>query len=121
MRQFLVGKVAFSVSGKGVWVPALAVALGVLKIGLHYFSVYRLGLLDYLVGLGAIFGGVFLFSKHPSKALLLVSGFFICVELYKAMVDYYDFLDVCLVILAIGYLIIPFLRIGGGQPSISRN
>ncbi len=88
----------------------LPIVFGILKIYLHYQSVFRSGLLDYFVAAGAIFGGIFLFFRNPPKTILLISGSLIIVEIYKAIVDYSDLFDVALAIIAIIYLSIPFLR-----------
>lgn len=93
-----------------VGLSAVAIGLGIMKIYLHYDSRFRSGLLDYLVGVGAILGGIFLFSRKPSKVVLLISGSFIAVEVFKAIVDRHDLFDVSLASVAVIYLIIPLLR-----------
>ncbi len=88
----------------------LPIGFGILKIYLHYYSVFRTGLLDYFVAAGAILGGLFWFSPKPSKMILLISGSLIIVEIYKAFVDYRDPMDVALAIAATIYLSVPLVR-----------
>jgi hypothetical protein len=89
---------------------APAIGLGIMKIYLHFFSTWRLGFLDYLVSLGLILGGLFLFYPPRSRIVLLASAILIAVELFKLASDYKDLFDVFLVIVAILYLSIPTLR-----------
>jgi len=86
------------------------VALGILKIYLHIHSVWRFGVLDYVISIGLILGGLFLFSKPRSKPILLASIFLIVVELLKAVSDYFDHFDVFITLVAVLYLSIPILR-----------
>jgi hypothetical protein len=86
------------------------IGLGILKIYSHVYSVYRLGPLDYIVATGLILGGLFLFSKPHSNAISVTSGGFIAFELFKAIVDYFDYYDLFIATVAIVYLTIPILR-----------
>ncbi len=99
-------------------IAAPAVALGILKLYLHIYSVWRFGVLDYLVSIGLISGGLFLFSKPRAKPVLLASTFLIGVELLKAVTDYYDYFDVFLTLVAVLYLSIPFLRYIHAGPKV---
>ena len=86
------------------------IGLGLLKFYLHYNSAFRSGLLDYVVGAGAILGGLFLFAPKGSKVVLAISGPLIAVETLKAIVDYRDPFDVAFCAIAVIYLSIPLLR-----------
>jgi hypothetical protein len=88
----------------------LPIGLGIFKIYAHVNSQWRLGYLDYLLAAGLILGGLFLFAQHISKLVLLSSVILIAFELYKALLDYLDYFDVFLAILATSYLSIPILR-----------
>ncbi len=88
----------------------LPIGLGIVKIYFHVISKYRLGVLDYLVAIGAIVGGLLLFAWRHSKVLLAISGFFFAVEVVKAAGDYWDPFDFFLTAIAILFLVVPFLR-----------
>ncbi len=88
----------------------LPIGLGIVKIYFHVISKYRLGVLDYLVAIGAIVGGLLLFAWRHSKVLLAISGFFFAVEVVKAAADYWDPFDFFLTAIAILFLVVPFLR-----------
>ncbi len=91
-------------------IAAFPISLGVIKIYLHLLSHFRLGFLDYIIGLGLILGGLFLFL--PSRlTVLLASSVLIVFELLKALVDYHDHFDVFISLVAIVYLSIPLLRL----------
>ncbi len=95
---------------RSAFLALLPIGLGILKVYLHYYSRFRYGFLDYLVAAGAILGGAFLLSRKPSSIILLISGSFIAVEAFKAIIDRHDIFDVSLAIISIVYLSIPFLR-----------
>ncbi len=40
-----------------------SIELGLIKFFTHYFSIYKLDVLDYIVAIGAIIGGLFVFAK----------------------------------------------------------
>ena len=98
--------------GKKVLLLLLAappIILGMLKLILHLNSVYRLGFLDYIVSLGLIAGGLFVFSRPRSMVALFASSILFSFELYKAAIDYRDHFDVFIAIVAMIYLTIPVL------------
>lgn len=105
-----IGKSVVRLPLRLVCLSVLPIGLGILKLYLHYNSPFRSGLLDYLVAAGAILGGIFLFSRKPSKVILLISGSSIVVEVFKAIVDRRDLFDVSLATIAIIYLSVPLLR-----------
>lgn len=110
---------AKSVGRRPLWdlvlLSLVPIVLGILKIYLHYRSRFRLEPLDYAIAVGAILAGLFLFAQRPSRAVLLVSGVFIAVEAFKAIVDWHDPFDVALTIIAIVYLVVPFVRYVRGR------
>lgn len=83
---------------------------GLVKIFTHYNSVWRSGPLDYIVAIGAIVGGLFVLVPKVSKVILAATFAFIVIEVYKAIIDYHDFRDVLLCVIAIACLIIPIIR-----------
>jgi hypothetical protein len=91
-------------------IAAPPIGLGIMKVYLHFFSAWRLGFLDYLISLGLILGGLFLFYPPRSRIVLLASAILIAVELFKLASDYRDLFDVFLAMVAILYLSIPTLR-----------
>jgi hypothetical protein len=94
-----------------LWIIALfSIGLGLLKIYTHYNSVWRSGPLDYLVAIGAVVGGLFLFAPKGSKGVLAINCVFLVFEVYKAIIDYQDFHDVLLCSVAIVCLLIPIIR-----------
>ncbi len=98
--------------GKRVLLLLLAappIILGIIKLILHLNSVWRLGFLDYIVSLGLIAGGLFVFSRPRSKIALFASSILFSFELYKAAIDYRDHFDVFIAIVAMIYLTIPIL------------
>ncbi len=97
---------------------AFPIGLGILKVYLHVISRWKLGLLDYVVAAGLIFGGLFLFSRKRPKVVVLISSILIIFEFFKAIVDYYDHFDVFIAVVAILYLSIPILRYS--HPHIAR-
>ncbi len=88
----------------------VSIVLGFLKIYLHYNSVFRVGPLDYVVGVGAIFGGFMVFTGRKTIVVFTVCTAFLALELLKVTVDFFDFGDVFLCILAIICLLIPIVR-----------
>jgi hypothetical protein len=79
------------------WTTALfSIGLGLLKIYTHYNSVWRSGALDYIIAIGAVVGGLFLFAPKGSKVILSISFVFIIFEAFKLIIDYRDFHDVLL-------------------------
>ncbi len=97
-------------------IAAFPISLGIIKIYLHLLSHFRLGFLDYLIGLGLILGGLFLFLP-PRLTILLISGGLIAFELLKVIMDYRDHFDVFISLVAIVYLSIPLLRHANAQPA----
>ncbi len=89
----------------------LAIGAGALKFYLHYNSVFRYGLFDYVVAAGAVAGGSFLLYRKRSKIIVLVSLFFIIAEALKAVVDHRDIYDVLFAVITICYLTVPFFRL----------
>ena len=89
---------------------SFSVILGLLKIYSHYNSIWRFGYLDYVVAIGAIIGGFFLFAPKRSKVVLTTNFAFIIFEAYKLLIDYHDFHDVLLCGIAIVCLSIPIIR-----------
>ncbi len=53
-------------------IALVSIGLGFLKIYLHYFSIFRFGLLDYLVAIGAIVGGLMVFVKKATLGISMV-------------------------------------------------
>jgi hypothetical protein len=92
------------------WISVLPIGLGISKIFLHYFSVYRLQSLDYMVGVGAILSGLFFLTHSYLKPVLIASGFLISVGLLKAVIDYFDPFDFFVAMESIAYLLVPFFR-----------
>ena len=88
----------------------VSIGFGFVKIFTHFNSVWRSGPLDYIVAIGAIVGGLFVFAPNRSKVILATSCALTVIEVYKAIIDYRDFHDVLLCIIAITCLIIPIIR-----------
>ena len=94
-----------------LWIVGLfSLGLGLLKIYTHYYSIWRSGALDYIVAVGAVVGGLFLFAPKGSKAVMAVNCFFIFFEAYKLIIDFRDLHDVLLCGTAIVCLFIPIVR-----------
>ena len=88
----------------------VSIELGILKIFTHYNSIWRSGPLDYIIAIGAIVGGLFVYASKGSKVILAINYVFLAFEAYKAIIDYRDFRDVLLCVIAIICLIIPIIR-----------
>ncbi len=102
-------------------IAAFPISLGIVKIYLHLLSHFRLGFLDYIIGLGLVLGGLFLFFP-PRLTILLISSVMIAFELLKVIMDYRDHFDVFISVVAIVYLSIPLLRnTNAHQADIRRN
>jgi hypothetical protein len=91
-------------------IALFSIVLGFLKIFTHYNSVWRSGLLDYVVAIGAVLGGIFLIAPKGSKVFLTVNFAFIIFEAYKLAIDYHDFNDVLLCGTAIVCLFVPIIN-----------
>jgi hypothetical protein len=88
----------------------VSIAIGFLKIYTHYNSIFRSDPLDYIVAIGAIVGGLLVFTQKVSFVISLVCVSFLGFEVLKAIVDFLDFRDVFLCTIAIICLIIPIIR-----------
>src|SRR5450759_776968 len=83
----------------------VSIGLGLLKIFTHYNSIWRSELIDYIVAIGAIVGGLLVFMSKGSKLILTICYAFLVFEAYKAIIDFLDFRDVLLCVIAIICLI----------------
>ena len=93
-----------------VIVALVSVVLGFLKIFSHFYSVYRLGPLDYVVAVGAMVGGLLVISKKETIPIIMICTAFLAFEVLKAVVDFRDFGDVSLCAIAIFCLAIPLVK-----------
>jgi hypothetical protein len=87
-----------------------SIALGILKIYTHYYSIYRVGPIDYIIAIGAIVGGLLVITQKFSAVISVVCFSFLTFEVFKALIDYRDINDVFLCVIAIFCLIIPIVR-----------
>jgi len=87
-----------------------SIALGFLKIYSHYYSIYRVGPIDYIIAIGAIVGGLLVISQRFSDVISVICISFFTFELFKAIIDYRDINDVFLSVIASFCLIIPIVR-----------
>ena len=88
----------------------VSIGLGFLKMYTHYYSIWRSGPLDYIIAIGAIVGGLVVFMPKVSNVISVICCAFLIFEGYKAIIDFFDFRDVLLCIIAIICLIIPLIR-----------
>ena len=88
----------------------VSIATGFLKIYTHYNSIFRSGPLDYIIAIGAIVGGLIVFTQKTSFVISLVCIAFLSFEVFKAIIDFLDFRDVLLCTIAIICIIIPIIR-----------
>jgi hypothetical protein len=91
-------------------IAVASIALGFLKIYSHYYSIYRIGPIDYIIAIGAIVGGLLVITQKFSYVISVVCIGFFTFEVFKALIDYRDFNDVFLCIIASFCLIIPIVR-----------
>jgi hypothetical protein len=91
-------------------IALVSIGLGFLKIYLHYFSIFRFGLLDYLVAIGAIVGGLMVFVKKRMFVISIVCIGFLAFEVFKVIVDFRDVFDVLFCTIAIICLTVPLIR-----------
>jgi hypothetical protein len=91
-------------------IAMVSIALGLLKIYSHYYSIYRVGPIDYIIAIGAIVGGLLVITQKYSDVISVVCISFFTFELFKAIIDYRDINDVFLCALASFCLIIPIVR-----------
>jgi hypothetical protein len=87
-----------------------SIALGFLKIYTHYYSIYRVGPIDYIIAIGAIVGGLLVITQKFSDIISVVCISFFTFEVFKALIDYRDINDVFLCVIASFCLIIPIIR-----------
>jgi hypothetical protein len=93
-------------------IAVASIAMGFLKIYTHYYSIYRVGPLDYIIAIGIIVGGLLVISQKASAVISVVCIGFFTFEVIKALIDYRDINDVVLCATAIFCLIIPIIRYG---------
>jgi hypothetical protein len=86
------------------------IGLGFLKVYTHYYSIYRLDPLDYIIAIGAIVGGLLVLMSKKSIVISLVCIFFLTFEVNKAIIDFRDLSDVLLCVIAIFCLTIPIIK-----------
>ncbi len=63
------------------------IGLGFLKIYTHYYSIFRSGLLDYLIAVGATVGGFLVLTRKVSFVISLICVSFLSFEVLKATVN----------------------------------
>ncbi len=87
-------------------VSVFSIADGLLKLWKHFFSIWRFGLLDYLVGFGAVSAGLLsmtmLLAPFKSRFLTIGSFCFLIVSIVKTVTDFRDLGDVLLGLTAMG-------------------
>lgn len=82
-----------------------SIADGLLKLWKHFFSIWRFGPLDYLVGSAAVFVGllsiIMLVKPFKSSLVAIASFVFVTISIMKIVTDIQDPADVFLSLTAI--------------------